>query len=66
MGTGQLMRERKTGFRLLWLIGLLELCLACATLPVEGEFFSDHACSRVATSKEEGQLAHGRHPGVAQ
>jgi dienelactone hydrolase len=27
-------------FRLLWLIGLLELCLSCATVPVEGEFFS--------------------------
>src|SRR5262245_22249679 len=27
-------------FRLLWLIGLLAFCLSCATLPVEGEFFS--------------------------
>jgi dienelactone hydrolase len=27
-------------FRLLWFIGLLEICLSCATLPVEGEFFS--------------------------
>src|SRR2546428_12703461 len=27
-------------FRLLWLIGLVALCCSCATLPVEGEFFS--------------------------
>jgi dienelactone hydrolase len=27
-------------FRVVWLIGLFPICLSCATLPVEGEFFS--------------------------
>lgn len=32
--------SRTSVCRLLWLLGLLEICLSCATLPVKGEFFS--------------------------
>jgi len=51
--------------RLVWLIGLLEICCACATLPVEGEFFATRLEGRDPTQTILIIFNHGYSPDKA-